>query len=51
MKFPLRPGKVTCVGLVGILLVLPNSIWKSPSADAKVRIVSAHAMKTPNKIR
>ncbi len=33
MRFPIRPGKVTCAGLVAILLVLPNSIWKG--ADAK----------------
>lgn len=35
MRFPIRPGKVTCAGLVGILMVLPNSIWKGP--DAKVQ--------------
>jgi hypothetical protein len=37
MSFPIRPGKVTCAGLVGILMVLPNSIWKGP--DAKVQPV------------
>ena len=35
MSFPIRPGKVACAGLVGILMVLPNSIWKGP--DAKVQ--------------
>ena len=35
MSLPIRPGKVTCAGLVGILMVLPNSIWKGP--DAKVQ--------------
>jgi hypothetical protein len=34
MRFPIRPGKVTCAGIVVILMVLPNSIWKGP--DAKV---------------
>jgi hypothetical protein len=34
MRFPIRPGKVTCAGLVAIFMVLPNSIWKGP--DAKV---------------
>jgi hypothetical protein len=51
MKFPIRPGKVTCLGLVGIMLVLPSSIWKSPSADAKVRIASSQDPKTPEEIR
>ena len=34
MRFPIRPGKVACAGLVAIMMVLPNSIWKGP--DAKV---------------
>ncbi len=34
MRFPIRPGKVTCAGIVAILMVLPNSIWKG--ADANV---------------
>ena len=37
MRFPIRPGKLTCAGLVAILMVLPNSIWKGPDAkDAPV---------------
>jgi hypothetical protein len=32
MRFPIRPGKVTCAGLVGVLLVLPANIWKDPEA-------------------
>jgi hypothetical protein len=37
MRFSIRPGKVTCAGLVAILMVLPNSIWKGPDAkDAPV---------------
>jgi hypothetical protein len=38
MRFPIRPGKVSCAGIVAILLVLPNSIWKG--ADANVVRVS-----------
>ena len=34
MRFSIRPGKVTCAGIVIIFMVLPNSIWKGP--DAKV---------------
>ena len=34
MRFPIRPGKVTCAGIVVIYMVLPNSIWKG--ADANV---------------
>jgi hypothetical protein len=34
MRFSIRPGKVTCAGIVLIFMVLPNSIWKGP--DAKV---------------
>ena len=30
----IRPGKVTCAGIVAIFMVLPNSIWKG--ADAKI---------------
>jgi hypothetical protein len=32
MRFPVRPGRVTCAGLVAILMVLPSSIWKAPDA-------------------
>jgi hypothetical protein len=35
MSFPIRPGKVTCAGLVGILMVLPNSIWQGPDAQVQ----------------
>jgi hypothetical protein len=42
MSFPIKPGKVTCAGLVGILMVLPNSIWKGP--DAKVQPVAKPKM-------
>ena len=34
MRFPIRPGKVTCAGVVAIFMVLPNSIWRGP--DAKI---------------
>jgi hypothetical protein len=32
MRFAIRPGKVTCAGLVVIFMVLPNTIWKGPDA-------------------
>lgn len=32
MRFPVRPGRVTCAGLVVILMVLPSSLWKAPDA-------------------
>jgi hypothetical protein len=38
MRLTIRPGKVTCAGIVAILLVLPNSIWRG--ADAQVAPVS-----------
>ena len=49
MRFSIRPGKVTCAGIVVIFMVLPNSIWKGP--DAKVAPVpkpkiEANAKKT-----
>ena len=38
MRFYIRPGKVTCAGIVVIMMVLPNSIWKGPDAkDAPVK--------------
>ena len=30
----IRPGKITCAGLVAIMLVLPNSVWRSGPARA-----------------
>jgi hypothetical protein len=34
MRFPIRPGKLSCAGIVIIMMVLPNSIWRGP--DAKI---------------
>ena len=48
MSLRIRPGKVSCAGLVGIMMVLPNSIWKGP--DAKVqpkRILTIERKVTP----
>jgi hypothetical protein len=46
MRLPIRPGKVTCAGLVVIFMVLPNSIWKGPDAkDAPVSKVKVETMK------
>jgi hypothetical protein len=47
MRFPIRPGKVTCAGIVAIFMVLPNSIWKGP--DARVAPVSKPAFAKPAK--
>ena len=33
MRFPIRPGKLSCAGLVVIMMVLPNSIWKGADAN------------------
>jgi len=44
---PIRPGKVTCAGIVAIFMVLPNSIWKGP--DAKVAPVSKAKIETTKK--
>ena len=45
MRFAIRPGKVTCAGVVAILMVLPNSIWKGSTAKgaAPVRVVIREA--------
>lgn len=34
MRFPIRPDKAACAGLVAILMVLPNSIWRGPDSSA-----------------
>jgi hypothetical protein len=33
----IKPGKVTCVGLVAILMVLPNDLLKRTAAGANGR--------------
>jgi hypothetical protein len=39
MSFGIRPGKATCAGIVGIMLVLPSSIWRgSDAAPARPRV-------------
>ena len=44
MRFYIRPGKVTCAGIVVIMMVLPNSIWKGPDAkDAPVKPAAVKA--------
>ena len=51
MRFPIRPGKVTCAGIVVIFMVLPNSIWKGPDARVapapkpKIEAVKIEAVK------
>jgi len=49
MRFPIRPGKVTCAGIVAIFMVLPNSIWKGP--DAKVAPLPKPKIETLKKSR
>lgn len=42
MSLRIRPGKATCAGIVGIMLVLPAGIWRGSDAAparARVRIV------------
>ena len=52
MRLPIRPGKVTCAGLVVIFMVLPNSIWKGPDAkDAPVSKVKVETMKVKKTAR
>ena len=47
MRFPIRPGKVTCAGVVVIMMVLPNRIWKG--ADAKVAPPVKHRVEKARK--
>ena len=47
MRLPIRPGKVTCAGVVVIFMVLPNSLWKGP--DAKVAPVPKITVETMKK--
>ena len=49
MRLPIRPGKVTCAGIVVILMVLPNSIWKG--ADAKDAVVPKRKVESIKKAR
>jgi hypothetical protein len=52
MRLPIRPGKVTCAGLVVIFMVLPNSIWKGPDAkDAPVSKVKVETRKVKKTAR
>ncbi len=49
MRFPIRPGKVACAGIVVIFMVLPNSIWKG--ADAEDAPVSNRKVESIKKAR
>ncbi len=48
MRFPIRPGKATCAGVVAIFLVLPNSIWRG--SDAKVAPAPRPKIETIKKV-
>ena len=41
MAYPIRPGKVTCAGLVAIMMFLPSSLWRAKTSDVKVRITAS----------
>jgi hypothetical protein len=43
----IKPGKVTCAGLVVIMMVLPSSLWKSTSARGNDRVVSSPRREIP----
>ena len=35
----MKPGRLTCAGLVAIMMVLPNTLWNSAPPQAKVKVV------------
>ena len=49
MSVSIRPGKVTCAGLVGIMMVLPNSIWKG--SDARLQPVNVTVAPRRHQVR
>ncbi len=49
MSVSIRPGKVTCAGLVGIMMVLPNSIWKG--SDARLQPVNVTVATRRHQVR
>ena len=54
MRFPIRPGKLSCAGLVIILMVLPNSIWKGADANeapVKTKIQRVHKKADSARVR
>ena len=52
MPLHIRPGKVTCAGIVAIFMVLPNSIWKGADAkDAPAPTSTIEAVKPVKKDR
>ena len=52
MPLHIRPGKVTCAGIVVIFMVLPNSIWKGADAkDAPAPTPTIEAVKPVKKDR
>lgn len=48
MPYPIKPGKVTCAGLVAIMMILPTSLWKTSSAGATVRITASPRRAAPD---
>jgi hypothetical protein len=54
MRFPIRPGKLSCAGLVVIMMVLPNSIWKGADANeapVKTKIQRVHKKADSARVR
>jgi hypothetical protein len=55
MQLPIKPGKLSCAGLVVILMVLPNSIWKGADANeapvTKTRIQKVHKKTASARVR
>jgi hypothetical protein len=41
MAYPIKPGKVTCAGLVAIMMFLPSSLWRPKASGYTVRITAA----------
>ena len=35
----MKPGKLTCAGLVAIMIVLPNTLWRGSPPQAIVKVV------------
>ena len=35
----MKPGRLTCAGLVAIMMVLPNTLWKGSPPQATVKVV------------
>ena len=41
MAYPIKPGKVTCAGLVAIMMILPSALWRPKASGYTVRITTS----------